>query len=262
MPVHPTAIVSARAEIAPDAEIGPYVVIEPDVVIREGCRIMAGAYICSGTEMGRRNEVHMHAVLGNLPQDRHYKGGRTGLVIGDDNIIRELATVHRGTQEGSKTVVGNGCFLMATAHVAHNCTVGDGAILVNGVLLGGHVEVGERAFISGNAVVHQFTRIGRLVMVAGGTRVIQDVPPFCLTGADGRVKGLNRVGLRRADDITPSAVAELGEAFRVLFRSGLKLDEALKQVEEAPHGPEVGEMTAFVRGSKRGIARPFGSERD
>ncbi|MHC4253569.1 MAG: acyl-ACP--UDP-N-acetylglucosamine O-acyltransferase, partial [Planctomycetota bacterium] len=225
--IHPTAVVSPEAELGAGVVIGPHAVVESGVTVGEGTRIMAGAYVCTGTTLGRENEVHMHAVLGHVPQDTHFEGGETFLETGDRNVFREMVTVHRGTQTRSTTRIGSDCFLMACSHVAHNCVVGDGAILVNGALLAGHVEIGARAFVSGNALVHQFTRVGRLAMVAGGARAARDVPPFCLMEGEGRLRNLNRVGLRRAG-LGKDVIAALGRAYRDMFLSGDAPDDAAR----------------------------------
>jgi len=254
--IHPTAVVSPEAELGAGVVIGPHAVVEAGVTVGDGTRIMAGACVCTGTTLGRENEVHMHAVLGDIPQDTHFSGGETFLEIGDRNVIREMVTVHRGTEAGSATRVGSGCMLMACSHVAHNCFLGDDVILANGALLGGHAEVGDRAFISGNAVVHQFTRVGRLVMVAGCARATRDVPPFCLTEGENRLRNLNRVGLRRAG-LGREAIAAIGRAYRELFlgpdapdvaaRALLSRDDALSEARE---------MAEFVLASERGVCRP------
>jgi UDP-N-acetylglucosamine acyltransferase len=254
--IHPTAVVSPDADLGAGVVIGPHAVVEAGVTIGEGCRVMAGACVCTGTTLGRANVVHMHAVIGNVPQDAHFEGGETFLVIGDRNVIREMATVHRGTQEGSTTRIGSDTLLMACSHVAHNCTLGDGAILANGVLLAGHVEVGAGAFVSGNALVHQFARVGRLAMVAGGARVSRDVPPFCLMEGQGRLRNLNRIGLRRAG-ITADAVRALGRAYRKLFLSSKSPDEAARALlSDDDISPEAREMASFILASERGVCRP------
>jgi UDP-N-acetylglucosamine acyltransferase len=253
--VHPSAIVSPRADLATDVEVGPHAVIEPGVRIGGATRIGPGAVVLSGTTLGEGNAVHAYAVLGDTPQDTHFSGGETFLVIGDRNVIREFVTVHRGTEAGSTTRIGSGCMLMACSHVAHNCVVADGAVLTNGALLGGHVEVGEAAFISGNAVVHQFTRVGRLAMIAGNARATEDVPPFAIVSGSNVLSGMNRVGLRRAG-LSGEVVSAIGRAYRRIFLSGRAPDEAARGIlaEDAP--PEARELAGFVLASKRGVCRP------
>ncbi len=254
--IHPTAVVSPDAKLADGVEVGPHAVVEAGAVIGEGTRVMAGAYVCTGTTLGAGNEVHMHAVLGHVPQDSHFEGGETFLEIGDRNVIREMVTVHRGTQDGSATRIGSGCLLMACSHVAHNCVLGDGAILANGALLAGHVEVGSRAFVSGNALVHQFARVGRLAMVAGGARVSRDVPPFCLMEGQSRLRNLNRIGLRRAG-LGQDAIAALGRAYREIFLGELAPDDAARALlSRDDASPEAREIAEFIITSERGIARP------
>jgi UDP-N-acetylglucosamine acyltransferase len=259
--IHPTAVVSPDANLADGVEVGPHAVIEAGAVIGEGTRIMAGAYVCTGTALGRDNVVHMHAVLGHVPQDTHFEGGETFLEIGDGNAIREMVTVHRGTQEGSTTRIGSGCLLMACSHVAHNCVLGDNVILANGALLAGHVEVGSGAFISGNVLIHQFARIGRLAMVSGGGRVSRDVPPFCLMEGNSRLRNLNRVGLRRAG-LGREAIASLGRAYREIFLGELAPDAAARALlGRGDASPEAREMAEFIVASERGVSRPRGPRR-
>jgi len=279
--IHSTALVSPDADVAPDVRIGPYAIVEPRVRIGPGTSIGAGAYICSGTTIGERNDIHMYAVIGHTPQDVHFEGHETFCEIGDGNAVREFVTIHRGTQPGSTTRVGSGCMLMATSHVAHNCILGDGVILANGALLAGHVEVGANAFVSGHALVHQFVRIGRLAMVAGGARVSRDVPPFCLMSGESLLHGVNRVGIRRAG-LAREAVAGIGRAYRALFMSDDPPDEAARALlagdtaspccppvqtavsaDRQAHGgvTEAHEMAEFVLAAKRGVCRASGRRR-
>lgn len=253
--IHPTAVVDREAELGPDVTIGPYAVIEGGVKIGRGTKIGAFTYICRGVTIGEENDIHMHVVIGNAPQDWHWKGDESFVVIGDRNVIRELVTIHRGTQPGSTTRIGNANALMAASHVAHNCVLADGIALANGALLAGHVEVGSRAFISGNALVHQFARIGRLAMIAGGARVSRDVPPFCLMEGESRLRGINRVGIRRAK-LPEGAIARIGRAYRRLFLSGEAPDVAARAALAANPDDETREMAEFVLATKRGICLP------
>jgi UDP-N-acetylglucosamine acyltransferase len=263
--IDPRAVVSPEAVLGDGVAVGPFAVIEPGVVVGAGTRIGANAYLCSGTTLGRDNVVHMGAVLGHEPQDLAYRGAPTTLEIGDRNVFREGSQVHRGTAEGSRTVVGSDCFVMTNAHIAHNCDVGDGVILATGAVLGGHVHVGARAFVSGNCVVHQHVRIGRLALLQGGARMSRDVPPFLIASALNRVRAVNVVGLRRAG-FDASAIAALRRLYRTLFfrRQNLKLArERLVRDEAARDGlsEESTELLAFVDASTRGIcsAAPRGS---
>jgi UDP-N-acetylglucosamine acyltransferase len=253
MSVHPTAIVSPDACLGQDVSIGPYAVVEDRTVVGDGCEIRAHAVVKRYTRLGAGNRVHEGAILGGEPQDLSFRERETGLVIGDRNVIREGVTIHRSTKEGGATLVGSDCFLMAYVHVAHDNRIGDRAILANNVMLAGHVELGERAFLGGGSGVHQFCRVGRLAMVGGNAKVVQDCLPFTTTdGHPARARGLNVVGLRRAG-VTASQVRTLEEAYRLLVRSGLRLEPALEKMASL-QDPLVEEMIAFVRGSKRGFA--------
>jgi UDP-N-acetylglucosamine acyltransferase len=253
MSVHATAIVSPDARLGRDVIVGPCAVIEERTAIGDGCEIRAHAVVKRYTSLGSGNRVHEGAVLGGEPQDLSFAGGETGLLIGDRNVIREGATIHRSTKAGGSTVVGSDCFLMACVHVAHDNRIGDRVILANNVMLAGHVEIGERAFLGGGAGVHQFCRVGRLAMVGGNAKVVQDCLPFVITdGHPARARGLNVVGLRRAG-VTASRLRTLEEAYRLLLRSGLLLEPALERIASL-QDPLADEIVAFVRGSRRGFA--------
>jgi UDP-N-acetylglucosamine acyltransferase len=253
MSVHPTASLSPGATLGRGVVLGPYSVVEDQVVIGEGSEIRAHAVVKRFTRLGANNTVHEGAILGGEPQDVAFAGGETHLRIGDGNRIREGVTLHRSTAAGGTTVVGSECFLMAYAHVAHDDRIGDRVILANNVALAGHVEIADRAFLSGGVVVHQFCRIGRLAMIGGNAKIVQDCLPFVITdGAPGRARGLNGVGLRRAG-IGPAQVRALKEAYRLLLRSSLPREAALERMA-ALEDPLVEEMIAFVRSSRRGIS--------
>ncbi len=253
MRIHPTAVIDPKAEIDSEVEIGPYVVIEGAVKIRRLTRIMAHAFLTGWTEIGENNEIHPGAILGGAPQDKAYKGDKTYLRVGDHNIFREHVQVHRGTTPGSSTIIGNRNFLMATAHVGHNCKLGDQVVLANGALLGGHVEVGNNVFISGNCVVHQFVRIGDYALMRGLSGTSRDVPPYAIVDWQHTVRGVNTVGLKRAgfDD---QRIRALREAFRVLFRKGRNLALAMREIEDqARANPDVSALLDFIKSSKRGV---------
>jgi UDP-N-acetylglucosamine acyltransferase len=251
--IHPTAHISPTARVAEDAEIGPNVVVGDHSVIGSGTRVMANAVIGPWTTLGRNNTIHFGAVVGHDPQDFGYKGEESYAVIGDDNIIREYATIHRGNRPGTTTLLGNSNFLMIQSHVAHNCELGDYIILAGGALLAGHVIVEDRAIISGNCVVHQFCRIGRFAMMRGLSRTSRDVPPFCIMDETHTVKSLNLVGLRR-NGFDVKRVRALKNAFLILFRSGLNMPNAIEQVEtELEVTDDVRELLDFIRNSKRGV---------
>ncbi len=255
MAIHPTAIVSPKADLDPSVEVGPYAIIEESVRIGAGTRVMAHAFLTGHTEIGRDNQIHMGAVIGHEPQDVKFKPStRSFLRIGDRNIFREYSTVHRASDPESATIIGNDCFLMATAHVGHNCVIGNQVIICNGALVAGYAHVGDRAFLSGCVLIHQFTHVGRLAMFSGGARVSMDVPPFTLAAERNEVHALNMVGLKRAG-LSPAAIAELKKLFKLFYHSGLNGTQALAEASR-----EVGFATAearefidFVRRSPNGI---------
>ncbi len=254
MSIHPTAIVSSRTRIAPDVRVGPYVVIEDDVVIGEGCEVAAHAVIKKFTVMGRRNRVFEHAVIGGEPQDVKFRNEESRLVIGDDNLIREYATLHRASGEGEATRIGSRNFLMVGVHIAHNCVVGDDNIFANGAALAGHITVEDHVFLSSNVGCHQFVRLGRYAMIGGKSKIVQDVLPFFVTdGNPPRVRGLNSVGLRRAG-FSPETRRALKMAYQLLFRSGVPLAEALSRVGQLDD-PHVRHLLDFIRASPRGFTR-------
>ena len=234
MPIHPTAIIEDNVEIGPDCEIGAYAVVK------------------RYTRLGARNRIYEHAVVGGEPQDVKFRGERSYLEIGDDNIIREFCTLHRANGEDEITRIGSRNFLMVGVHVAHNCVIGDDNIFANEVALAGHIVVEDHVFISNNVGAHQFVRFGRHAMVGGKSKIVQDVLPFFITdGNPARLRGVNSVGLRRAG-FSESARRALKEAYRILFRSGIPLEEALNQLEPDEN---VSHLISFIRGAKRGVTR-------
>lgn len=255
MPIHPTAIVSPKAELDASVEIGPYVMIEEGVRIGARSRVWSHAYIGTGTELGEDNEVHMGAVLGHDPQDLRFKRGTPSyLRVGNRNVFREYCTVHRGTEPESATVIGDDCYLMAQSHVGHNCVLGCHVIVCNCALLAGYVQVGDRAFISGGVVIHQFTRVGRLAMFSGNARVSMDVPPFVIAAERNEIHAINQVGLRRAG-LSAEAMREIKALFRLFYRSGLTTSEALAQATGF-RTAEAAEFLDFVRNSPNGLCPP------
>ena len=254
MPIHPTAIINPGAEISGDVEVGPYVIIEDNVKIGPRVKIWANAYICRFTEIGEDSEIHMGAVIGHLPQDISFKKKRSQLIIGKRNIIREYATIHRGTQEGSATVIGDDNFIMGFAHIGHNCKLGNNIVIVNASALSGHVEVEDRAFISGYVAIHQFVRIGAISMIAGQARVTRDVPPYMLLKGDTTIYSPNAVGLRRAG-FSQEVRNNIKKAYKILYRSGLTISQAIEKMENAQLGEEVQHLVDFLKkDSKRGIS--------
>ena len=252
MAIHPTAIVSPKAELAADVEVGPYVIIEGCARIGAGTRIHARAHIGDHTDLGRENEIHIGAIVGHLPQDRKYQGKPSFLKVGDRNIFRENAWVHRGSAEGSSTVIGNDNYFMGGAHVAHNCTIGNGNTIASNALLAGHLEIEDRAYVSGNVVVHQFCRIGRLSFVSGLSAVGKDVPPFVTVGGrPAAVVGLNKEGLKRANIPTPVREA-LKTAYKLLFRSEMDIAQALDVIAASATSQEERHLVEFIRKSRQG----------
>jgi UDP-N-acetylglucosamine acyltransferase len=245
MPIHPTAIVDSSAEVDASAIVGPYATIEAHAVIGPETRLYPHAYVGEYTTLGRRCQIHPFAVVGHLTQDLKYAGGPTYARIGDGTVIREHATVNRGTSAGGATILGERCLIMSTAHVGHDCVLGDHVILANGSLLAGHVHVGNRAGISGNGTIHQFTRIGEHALIAGMCRVPRDVLPFMLLVPHG-VIGPNTVGLRRAG-FSPAERLELRECYRLLYRSGLLMPAAIERVAERVRTDPGRRLLAFLR---------------
>jgi UDP-N-acetylglucosamine acyltransferase len=262
MPVDPSAVIAPTARVDPEASIGAqttvgeFCVIEKDVSIGAFCRLEPYVYIKRWTTLGDRNEISAGTVLGTDPFDKAFTGERSYLRIGDGNKIREHYTISRGTHPESVTQIGNENFIMGSGHVAHDCKIGNDTVLCSCALIAGYVEIEDQAFISGGVVVHQFSKIGRLAMIGGNTRVNNDVPPFFLySGFNVEPVGLNLVGLKRAG-FSLADIAALKKAFRLLFHSGLKLDDALARIEtEVPAG-HAQHLVAFIRSSKRGICRP------
>jgi UDP-N-acetylglucosamine acyltransferase len=252
MAIHPTAIIDRRAEIDPSVEIGPYVVIDGPVKIAAGCRVMAQSYLNGRTEIGPDCVIHPFAVLGHLPQDLTWKETDTGLKVGRGNVFREGCSIHRATRPGASTLIGDYNYLMGYSHVGHDGVVGNRVIMANGALLAGHVTVQDGAFISGDVAVHQFVRIGRLVMLGGQARVGKDVPPFMLLEGDSNIRGINVVGLRRAG-FTAEQRSRVKSVFSLLYRSGLNVTQALAEIEKAGLDPEGAEIVSFIKSSRRGI---------
>lgn len=261
MPIDPSATVAPTARVDPGATIGPgvrigeFCVVESDAVIGPGCLLEPYVYVKRWTTLGEQNEISAGTVLGTDPLDKGFGGARSYLRIGNRNQIREHYTISRGTAPESLTEIGDGNYIMTSGHIAHNCRIGNDTVIASCALLAGYVEVEDQAFISGGVVVHQFSKIGRLAMIGGNTRVNRDVPPFFLyTGFNVEAKGLNIVGLRRAG-YKASDVAALKKAYQILYRSGLKLQEALARIETEIPTPETLHLVGFIRRSERGICR-------
>ena len=251
--IHPSAVVAAGAQIHPSASIGPYAVIGEKVTIGADTSVGAHAVIDGYTKIGDRNRIFPHAAIGLEPQDLKYDGSMSLVEIGDDNAIRECVTVNRPTRTGEVTRIGSHNLLMAYAHVAHNCELGDRVIIANSVALAGHVTVESHARISGLVGVHQFVHIGRYAMIGGMSRIERDVPPYMMVeGNPSRVRSLNQVLLRRSgisEESEGRAYKELREAFRLLYRADLTLQEALSRLKEMTENVHVRHLYEFLRTS-------------
>lgn len=253
MPIHSTAIVDALAEIGQDVSIGPYSIVEGRVRIGARTTIGPFVHVLGDTTIGEDCHIHSGAVIGDVPQDRAFRGGISYCRIGDGVVIREHATIHRGTAVDTVTTIGNRCLIMASSHVGHNCVLGDEVTLVNGALLGGYVQIGCKAFISGNVGVHQFVRVGELAMVGVLSKVTQDVPPYLMFGGSGRCVGVNSVGLRRAGMASDERL-EISQAFRLLYRVPGSLPGNLERLEAIATTAAVRNLIQFLRcPSRRGI---------
>lgn len=261
MPIDPSASIASTARVHPDAEVGPgavigeFCVIEPDTRIGSGCVLEPYVYVKRWTTLGERNEISAGTVLGTDPLDKNFSGERSYLRLGNGNRIREHYTISRGTEPESSTEIGDRNYIMTSGHIAHNCKIGNDTVICSCALVAGYVEVEDQAFISGGVVVHQFSKIGRLAMIGGNTRVNSDVPPFFLySGFNVEAKGLNVVGLRRAG-FRHADVVQLKKAYQILYRSGLKLEDALTRIEAEIPSPHTLHLVNFIRRSERGICR-------
>ena len=249
--IHSAAIIHSDAQLGHNITIGPYAVIEGAAQIGDGCTIHAHAVIGAHVTMGRNNVIGHGAVIGGDPQDFAFKPEvRSEVRIGDGNKIREYSTIHRGTTEGSATVVGDGCFLMAGAHLGHNVQLGDNVILANNALLGGYVQVEDRVFIGGGCVFHQFIRIGRLAICQGLSAFSKDIPPYVTAAERNGVVGLNVIGLRRAG-FDAGQRAGIKEAFDLLYRRGLNVSQALAAARKQFWNEAAQTFWDFVAGAKR-----------
>lgn len=249
--LHPTAVIHPDAQLGTNVTVGAYAVIEGAAQIGDSCTIQAHAVIGAHVRMGRGNTIGYGAIVGGDPQDFAFRSEtRSEVVIGDANRIREYVTIHRGTSEGSATVVGDRCFLMAGAHLAHNVRLGNEVVLANNALLGGHVIVEDRVFVGGGCVFHQHMRIGRLAMCQGLSGFGKDIPPYTIAGERNGVAGLNVVGLRRAG-IDACERAEIKAAFALLYRSGLNVSQALAASTERKWGTAAQAFWDFVAGAKK-----------
>ncbi len=254
----PLAYVHPEAELAENVVIEPFVTIDKDVIIGEGTRIGSSVTILPGVRIGKNCQIFPGAVIGAVPQDLKFRGEYSTVEIGDNTTIREFVTINRGTSAKGKTVIGNNCLLMAYVHVAHDCVVGNNVILVNNTQLAGEVIVDDYAILAGMVAVHQFVHVGSHVMIAGGSLVRKDVPPFIKAGREPlSYVGINSIGLRRRN-ISNEKIREIQEIYRYIYQKGLNISQAVEIIEaEMPASTERDEILLFIKDSKRGIIRGY-----
>ncbi len=254
MPIHPTAIIEPGADLHPSVSVGPYSIVESGAVLGEGCVIESCVRIYGAARLGRNNRVGHGATIGAVPQDLGYTPDKgKPLSIGDDNIFNECVNISHGVKYDTGTRIGSRNFFMTGSHVGHDCTVGDDNVFANTATLAGHVELEHHVFVSGQVAVHQFCRIGAYVMLGGVSGVSKDVPPFVIAnGQRARIVGLNLVGLRR-NGFDAERRARIKAVYKLVFRSGLRLAEALERAEQTLPGPDTDAIVAFCRGSERGV---------
>jgi len=254
--IHPSAVVHTRAQVGRNCDIGPYCVLGEHVLLGDDCRLHSHVVIDGHTRLGRGNEIFPFASLGLKTQDLKWKGGTTFTEIGDFNTFREHVTIHSATGDGERTRVGSHNHILAYAHIAHDCRIGDQIVMSNVATLAGHVVVEDYALVGGLAAVHQFCRIGRMAIVGGCSKVVQDVPPFMLAdGNPAETRTINKIGLDR-NGVSEEVQSALKLAFKILFREGLTISNALAKIEsELPPSPELQHLVEFVRKSERGISK-------
>lgn len=254
--IHPTAVVHPKAKLGDGCDVGPFCVLGENVSLGADCKLHSHVVVDGHTTLGIGNELFPFACIGLKTQDLKWKGGVTRTVIGDHNVFRENTTVHSATNDGDATVIGSHNHFLAYTHIAHDCVVGSHIVMSNVGTLAGHVIVEDHAIIGGLAAVHQFCRIGRMAIVGGCSKVVQDVPPFMLAdGNPAETKALNKVGLER-NGVSDAAQAALKKAFKLLFRDGLTVSNALLKIEaDLPPLPELQHLLAFVKASERGISK-------
>lgn len=254
--ISPLASIHPNAIIGENVEIGPFVCIDRDVEISDGCVIDSNATICRFTKLGKNCHVFPSAVIGAIPQDLKFRGEETWTIIGDNNVLREFVTIHRGTVSKGKTVIGNNNLIMAYCHIAHDCVLGNNIIMSNATQLAGEVVVDDFAIIGGGTLVHQFSRIGSHVMIQGGSKINKDIPPFIIVARDPIAYcGINSVGLNRRG-FTPEQIHTIQEVYRLIYQVGMNTTQALDHIEATmPKTPERDTITAFIRQSTRGIVK-------
>ena len=260
--IHPTAIVDNKAELADDVVIGPFTIVEGDVTIDEGTVIDSHVRVDNGARIGKHCRIHQGTVVATPPQDLKYANEKTEFHIGDNTTVREYCTLNRGTTHSWKSTVGSNCLLMAYVHVAHDCQVGDHVIIANSAQMGGHVIIGDWAIIGGLAAIHQFTHVGAHSMLAGGAKVVKDIPPYVLANSwPAKYEGLNSIGLRRRG-FSKEAIDAIDRTYRAIYRSGMNVSQAVEWVKEnIEQLPEVKTILDFIANSDRGILKLAGGSR-
>jgi len=255
--IHPTAIISPEAEIGEETTIGPFCILNEGTRIKKGSKLVSNIIVEGDTEIGENCVIYPFTSIGLPPQDIKYKGEKTGVRIGNNNIIREYITIHRASVGGDGiTTIGDNNFLMAYVHIAHDCKIGNSILMANVATLAGHVSVGDHAVIGGLVAIHQFTRIGTHAMVGGFSGIGQDIPPYMIaSGARARLFGLNTIGLKR-HGFSDTTINDLKKAYKILFREKRTLKDALKKIQEdLPYTDEIKNLIEFIQKNKRGICR-------
>lgn len=254
--IHSTAIIHPQAEIGADCVIGPYCVIGAEVVLGAGCHLHSHVVLEGNTRLGVENEIFPFASIGHKTQDLKWKGGVTRVEIGDRNTFREYVTVNSATSDGEVTRIGSRNHILAYSHVAHNVAIGDHVIMSNGATLAGHVLVEDRAVIGGLVAIHQFCRVGKMCIIGGCSKVVQDVPPFMMAdGNPAETRTINKVGMER-NNVPPDAQSAMKHAYKILFREGLTVSNALTRIAaELPPLEEIQHLMQFIRQTERGIGR-------
>jgi UDP-N-acetylglucosamine acyltransferase len=253
MSIHPTAIIDTKADMGKNNKIGPYAIVESGVRMGDNNSVGPGTIITGNTIIGNNNEIHGNVYIGNLPQDLAFKGGKTFVKIGNNNIIREFTTIHRGTEEGTSTVLGNNNYLMVATHLGHNAKVGNHVIMVNAASLGGFVEIFDHAFVGAFTIAHQFVRIGSYSVCGLLTKLVKDVPPFMM--ADGNpalVRGTNVVGLKRKG-FDSERRERIKWAYKTLYKSGFSVSHSLSEFKKYEKSDDIKMLVDFINTSKRGI---------
>jgi UDP-N-acetylglucosamine acyltransferase len=254
--IHPTAIVSPKAKLGENIQVEPFAIIYDDVEIGDDCVIGPSAAIYDGARIGNRVKIFQSAAVANLPQDLKYDNEETFFYVGDDSVIREFVTLHKGTKETGESRIGKNCLIMAYTHVAHDVQIGDNCIIANSVQIAGHITIEDWVIIGGGTLIHQFGKIGQHSMVGGGMHVNMDIPPYVITmGVPIRYAGLNIIGLRRRG-FSADEIGTLKEAYKILYESGLNISQGREKLEnEFIDSPHVQNIINFIKGSQRGLIR-------